>query len=484
MTFSISIKGNNYYMDSGGGLDSNTGTSASNAWQSFAAINSHSFNPGDTIFFKCGSIFNGNFQFFHSGIYGNPIVFTSYGTGTKPILNNPGQLYAMQLGSSWVIVENFQIQSTLEYGIQIINGAEHNIIRNCEFTNVGIGIGVSGKYNKITNNYIHDLHMVVNTLGGNDDYGATGVFLYNGNNEISYNTFINCKDTSYDYGQDGGVIDFYGNVDSCYIHHNYAEGCNGFFEIGGGTAISNTIAYNISVDNIYIGSIHLSGTFASIVNNLHLENNTIIETIDTGMVYTVLWFSAPANANTVYFQNNIVYINKFWYFCNDSAFTHRNNIYYFLDVDTQLGFTLSTGEIIADPLFENISAGNYHLTYNSPAKDAGLNLGYLLDFDNIPVPYGIQSDIGAYEYHGTSGITKIRANTSISVYPNPAKNYLTFETLQKSTIEILNLQGQTILQRQLQQGSTNIDISGLAKGLYILRLNSNNKTEVTRFVKE
>jgi hypothetical protein len=179
-----------------------------------------------------------------------------------------------------------------------------------------------------------------------------------------------------------------------------------------------------------------------------------------------------------------VYINKFWYFCNDSAFTHRNNIYYFLDVDTQLGFTLSTGEIIADPLFENISAGNYHLTYNSPAKDAGLNLGYLLDFDNIPVPYGIQSDIGAYEYHGTSGITKIRANTSISVYPNPAKNYLTFETLQKSTIEILNLQGQTILQRQLQQGSTNIDISGLAKGLYILRLNSNNKTEVTRFVKE
>ena len=39
------------------------------------------------------------------------------------------------------------------------------------------------------------------------------------------------------------------------------------------------------------------------------------------------------------------------------------------------------------------------------------------------------------------------------------------------------------LQQQLQQGKTDIDISGLAKGVYILRLCSNDKTEVAKIVK-
>jgi hypothetical protein len=72
----------------------------------------------------------------------------------------------------------------------------------------------------------------------------------------------------------------------------------------------------------------------------------------------------------------------------------------------------------------------------------------------------------------------------ISIYPDPATNYFTIKSLQRSEIEILNIQGQTILQQQIQQGKTTIDISGFAKGVYILRLSSNDKTEVTRIVKE
>jgi len=75
-------------------------------------------------------------------------------------------------------------------------------------------------------------------------------------------------------------------------------------------------------------------------------------------------------------------------------------------------------------------------------------------------------------------------NKYITVYPNPVTKNMTIESLQKSTMEILNIQGQTIIRQQIQQGKTDIDISRLAKGLYILRLCSNDKTEVTRFVKE
>jgi hypothetical protein len=83
------------------------------------------------------------------------------------------------------------------------------------------------------------------------------------------------------------------------------------------------------------------------------------------------------------------------------------------------------------------------------------------------------------------GIEQLTINDEqIAVYPNPATDKLTIDALQKSIIEILNIQGQAIIRQTVQQGETDIDISGLAKGVYILRLNSNDKTVVTKIVKE
>jgi hypothetical protein len=83
-----------------------------------------------------------------------------------------------------------------------------------------------------------------------------------------------------------------------------------------------------------------------------------------------------------------------------------------------------------------------------------------------------------------TGIRELAANNILHIYPNPANDKLSIESLQKATIEILNIQGQIILQQLIQQGKTYIDISGLAKGVYILRLSNNDKTEVTRIIKE
>ncbi|MBI5540901.1 MAG: T9SS type A sorting domain-containing protein [Bacteroidia bacterium] len=71
-----------------------------------------------------------------------------------------------------------------------------------------------------------------------------------------------------------------------------------------------------------------------------------------------------------------------------------------------------------------------------------------------------------------------------SVYPNPANDKLTIESLQKSIILISDMQGQVILEQNLKQGITDINISGLSKGIYILKQVGNNKTEVTRIIKE
>jgi hypothetical protein len=89
------------------------------------------------------------------------------------------------------------------------------------------------------------------------------------------------------------------------------------------------------------------------------------------------------------------------------------------------------------------------------------------------------------------GIQEIVQIALLKIYPNPATDILTIEApclagrqAQRATIEILNIQGQTILQKELRQGKTDIDINELAKGIYILRLNSNDKTSVKKIVKE
>ena len=82
------------------------------------------------------------------------------------------------------------------------------------------------------------------------------------------------------------------------------------------------------------------------------------------------------------------------------------------------------------------------------------------------------------------GIQEVEQKETLKFYPNPSTNNLTVECVQKSIIEILNIQGQILMQKQIQQETTEIDISKLAKGVYILRLYSSDKSEVTRFVKE
>jgi hypothetical protein len=83
-----------------------------------------------------------------------------------------------------------------------------------------------------------------------------------------------------------------------------------------------------------------------------------------------------------------------------------------------------------------------------------------------------------------TGIPNYIVKNYVNIFPNPVADNLTIETQANATIEIINIQGQTIIQQIVQQGKTDIGISGLAKGVYILRLCSNDKTDFTRIVKE
>jgi len=396
-----------YFFDSVGGSDSNTGIEPDQAWKSLDYLNSINFKPGDVVYLKRGSIWTGTLLVWASGKEGHPIIFSSYGdSGPPPEFRNPGNANnltnAIRVNGDWVIIENIKVQDARLAGVYISNTGDHNVIRNIEATQVGQGISVHGQFNQILGNYIHDLTMVRNTEGGNDDHGAVGVWLFNSDNEVAYNRLINLKAPSFDYGEDGGAVEFYKNVNNSYVHHNYANNTKGFIEIGGGSAQDNVIAYNLIVNSGRALGLHLAGKFGSRISNLRFEHNTIVDTTEEGFHAAILFNGDLPSPETLIIRNNIFYLLNFGKLASNikdgSEFTHDHNLFYLPGGD--LGILTGFGEVEADPGFVNLDCRDFRLSKESPAINSGMDLGYTQDFTGNPVPFGITSDLGAFENQG------------------------------------------------------------------------------------
>ncbi|MCS6916680.1 MAG: right-handed parallel beta-helix repeat-containing protein [Chitinophagales bacterium] len=76
----------NYYL-SASGNDAASGTSPNDAWRSLAKLNTVVLYPGDSVFFACGSIFEGQLFLNYSGSENAPIYLGPYGNGTLPVLS-------------------------------------------------------------------------------------------------------------------------------------------------------------------------------------------------------------------------------------------------------------------------------------------------------------------------------------------------------------------------------------------------------------
>src|SRR5262249_266938 len=86
-----------YYVDATSGNDTNDGLSQATAWKTVAKVNGSTFNPGDSILFKRGGIWNESLVPPSSGSSGNPITFDAYGTGEAPTLTG----YVPLPASAW-----------------------------------------------------------------------------------------------------------------------------------------------------------------------------------------------------------------------------------------------------------------------------------------------------------------------------------------------------------------------------------------------
>jgi hypothetical protein len=227
-----------------------------------------------------GGFYSGTLTLDDSGTAANPVVVGSYGDGSHPTIsttNNTG----IEISGSYVTVQDLHVTGSHEAGVHVTG--DHVTVQGNEIDNSGSGVTIEGSNGLYTHNNVHDLHMVKNTPGGNDDYGATAFNIWGGShNELSFNDVFNAKAPSYDYGQDGGGFEFYGSSSDTYIHDNTVRNSVGFMETGGesGDVISNVrVQNNIADSDGEFGWLHNDPDmkFGVVHNNFDISHNTVID---------------------------------------------------------------------------------------------------------------------------------------------------------------------------------------------------------------
>ncbi len=403
-----------YHLDSMAGDDAATGLSPTAAWRSAGPLGRITLRPGDRVLFRRGGDYdtsNARFgtdswdpglwiQADAAGTATNRIVFTAYGEGALPRLRNGRGTEgssALTLRGAYVTVDGLGFRDTRDAAIIVEGTATHALITNCEFERVGAGLTVYGANALITRNHFHDGVMIHNTMGGDDDYGANGIVLSGPDAEISYNLAERLAAPSFDYGTDGGFVELYGALSNVSVHHNTVRDSNGFAEGGsnGGRAQSNlTFAYNLSVDNGSMSTLHNGGDgFAAVYSAVLFTHNTIVNTAPTS---TIFWTSRDATAGSITVRNNIVVAGGARVYTRPGLLTHDHNLY---TVIGSLGLTAGDGELVADPRFVDAAGGDFHLRADSPAIDVGAGTAlFATDLDETPVPSGDGLDLGAFEF--------------------------------------------------------------------------------------
>jgi hypothetical protein len=150
---------------------------------------------------------------------------------------------------------------------------------------------------------------------------------------------------------------------------------------------------------------------------------------------------------------------------------------------------LDLNSFTKDPMFQDMYNENFSISSMSPAIDAGINVGLDFDYLGVAVPTGGAPDIGLIESNGqqktATGILQHNDDglaNELSVYPNPSDGrfnlYVGVADISNSNIQVVDISGRLVYSQTHNSSSSAcvpIDISGKAKGIYIVVLESNGK---------
>ncbi|MDF2435750.1 MAG: Microbial collagenase precursor [Bacteroidota bacterium] len=123
--------------------------------------------------------------------------------------------------------------------------------------------------------------------------------------------------------------------------------------------------------------------------------------------------------------------------------------------------------------------GTFGLWWTSTSYDATFAFNRALSYNNAGVSraHGYQKS-NAFSVRCvcdfTIGVEEIEFENKIQIYPNPAVEKLTidFDLTQDLEMNLYNIIGKLVIQKNLSSGRNDIDISSLPKGIYLIRISS------------
>lgn len=174
----------------------------------------------------------------------------------------------------------------------------------------------------------------------------------------------------------------------------------------------------------------------------------ILKTQDGGNSWGVKPSNVINNLNSVYFPSDSI-----GYIAGDAGVILRTD---------DAGNTWMT-EVTGVP--DNLKSVYFTNNYNGYAVGA---IGTILKTDN----------------GGIVGVSHAGKENTIVVYPNPTTDNLTIETPDKSTIEILNIEGQIVKTIFSDSKTTSIDLSNLSSGVYIVTVKTDKGIAIKKFIKQ
>ncbi len=134
------VQATNYYFATNGDDSKNYGLSVGSPWKSFEKLNSLMLHlqPGDSVFFRRGDVFQGEVRITQSGAKQSVIYFGAYGKGEKPVFNGTVKVSGWKLvaPNKWSLRTVFVGKTALIY---FINGKQTTLGRwpNSTTTNQG-----------------------------------------------------------------------------------------------------------------------------------------------------------------------------------------------------------------------------------------------------------------------------------------------------------------------------------------------------------
>ena len=159
---------------------------------------------------------------------------------------------------------------------------------------------------------------------------------------------------------------------------------------------------------------------------------------------------------------------------------------YGIFVDTKNVFDFRFDAIDLPPSVADTSIGKGYVVFQVKPK-AGYAIG-----DVIPNTANIYFDFNPAIVTNTFltefvSVLKVDSflNNQTIIYPNPTSNVLNIESKTNiSNIEIIDINGRSLLSKPLDSNSTSINVESLSKGVYFVKVSNEKGNFVQKFIKK